>query len=592
MRNERRWLRLGALIAILATTLVGVFAIGILHNRLHQDLKERQIESAKKQIASSLEEFRQILEQESRRPFTEYSHSNFRGVSAESFIQFSNISSLQPSVRIPGLVGFFQIVEKQKLELPFFPEGLQTDRQDRERRRVLARKVLSTIFKTQPLSTNNDVRLRFSQIFRGVWLPNINTSDIVPLKAIPTKSIATKTFSKSVPAKSEDIHSISQSLTLASQALPVQAFLLENGFLVFYRNVIHSGKSLTQGFVVDQKSFFGSLFKDLANDESKNLTFVVDDRELDIFPSAQSEASQLVQVDELSPIQNLSLVVSGRKTKLDAIPMMILALVALVFFVIIGVVILMYRIAIRQLELSERQAAFVSAVSHELRTPITAIRMHGELLKAGWSKDETAKFSSYDYILKESERLSRLIENVLRYARIGRDSDALNVERIEIEDLRSLIRENIKPLVLQSDFEFEWIDSTEAAIDANHSLELKLDRDALVQILVNLVENGMKFSRASQIKKIVLSLEKSSDFLVVRIRDFGPGISATDQLKVFELFFRGEDEMTRTTPGTGIGLALVKSLSDRMGLEVRFENRSPGCEFLLKIPLLGPIGSA
>lgn len=599
MKNERRLLRIGAYIGVLATVLVGVLVIVVLHNQIRRGLNERQVESARKQVGSSLEEFRQILEQESRRPFTEYSHSNFRGVSAQSFVQFSNISSLQPSVRIPGLVGFFQIAEKQKLELPFFPEGLPTGRQDRERRRDLARKVLSTIFKTQPLSASEDLRTRFSQLFRGVWLPNINTSEIVPLKAIPTKVVSPKVLSKSAPPI-ETLEALrSQSLNLAStsQAFPIQAFLLENGYLVFYRSVLHNGRTLTQGFVVDQKSFFGSLFGELTKDASKQLTLVVENQDLGIFPTTLQSSYPLFQVDELLPIQGLSLLVSGKDAKLDATQITILALVALVVLVIIGAVILMYKTAIRQLELSERQAAFVSSVSHELRTPITAIRMHGEILKAGWSKDEAAKESSYDYILKESERLSRLIENVLRYARIGRDSDPLNIERVSLPELRTLITEKVAPLVTQNQFLFELIDNLGSRQHGQtDSSAIDIDRDALTQILINLVDNGVKFSRTSVEKKITLTLENSDQSLKIGVRDFGPGISPgitqTNPHKVFELFFRAEDEMTRTTPGTGLGLALVKSLSDRMGLKVWFENRSPGCEFLLQIPVSKSVESS
>lgn len=586
MKNERTWLGVGAAVAIFSTVAVGILSVAVLYFQFLRNFEENQTLTARKVISTSLDEFRQILEQESKRPFTEYSHSNFSGVSAQSFLRFSNISAIEPSVRIPGLVGFFQITGSKKLELPFFPEGLATDRKDRDQRRALARRIYGSIYKTQPINTDSGTRRRFQQIFQGVWLPNFDATQVVALKSIPTKKLSPKLLKSMSPIeKIEDLNPQSQTLSSNSQALPMQSFVLESGFLVFYRNVINGSRLLTQGFVVDQKTFFVSLFKELlknsenSNEPSVRLTVLIEDQALGFFTAPSTDETLLFQTNELFPLEGITLLVSSPPARLSAFQAAGLTSVVLIVFIILIAIALMYRTTIRQIELSERQAAFVSAVSHELRTPITAIRMHGELLKSGWTNSEATKENSYDYILKESERLSRLIENVLRYARIGRDSDPLSFERFSLGELKALISEKIAPLVIQSGFILEIQDQT--PLDA--SIYVEFDRDALTQILINIVDNGIKFSRLSGQKKIEITFKENGQFVEIGIRDFGPGILEQSRNQIFELFYRAQDELTQTTPGTGLGLALVKSLSDRMGLLIQVENRQPGLEFLLKL---------
>ncbi|MBN8542622.1 MAG: HAMP domain-containing histidine kinase [Deltaproteobacteria bacterium] len=547
MKSERTWLRIGASIATFASIAVGILIVAVLRYQFLQNFLDTQTSFARKSISTSLEEFRQILDQESKRPFTEYSQSNFGGVSTQSFLRFSNISAVEPSVRIPGLVGFFQITEKKKLELPFYPEGLASDRKDRERRRDLARRIYGSIYKTQPINSDDGTRDRYQRIFKGIWLPNFDVAEIVTPKSVPTKSLSVKMLKSGSPIeKIEDLRPQSQSLSSNSQALPMQTFVLESGYLVFYRTVLHNSKLLTQGFVVDQKTFFLSLFKELIDDTKRTseiaaqLTLLVEGRALGFFPSPTADAVPLFQTNELSPLEGFTLLVSSSPGRLSLIQILALGSVVLTVLIILGAILLLYRTAIRQLELSERQAAFVSSVSHELRTPITAIRMHGELLKAGWADNQARRESSYDYILKESERLSRLIENVLRYARIGRDSDPLSLEKVSSLELKFLMEKKIFPIIYQSGFQLELQDQ----IPSDSSNGVEIDPDALTQILINIVDNAIKFSRTSEQKKISISLKENETFIEIKVRDFGPGIPEESRSKVFDLFFRAENEMT------------------------------------------------
>ena len=122
-----------------------------------------------------------------------------------------------------------------------------------------------------------------------------------------------------------------------------------------------------------------------------------------------------------------------------------------------------YRFGIRQIELSAQQQDFVSAVSHELKTPLTSIRMYGEILRAGWA-DEDKKRSYYDFIYHESERLSRLINNVLRLARLTRNGEGLDQSPAKVTELLSLVESKVAAQVDQAGFTLR-IDKSAAADD-------------------------------------------------------------------------------------------------------------------------------
>ena len=121
----------------------------------------------------------------------------------------------------------------------------------------------------------------------------------------------------------------------------------------------------------------------------------------------------------------------------------LLAWVAVTLAVVLcGGTLLMYRFAVGQMRLARQQQDFVSAVSHELKTPLTSIRMYGEMLQAGWA-DEAKRQAYYDYIHSESERLSRLIENVLQLARLTRNTQRFDLKSMTVAELLDLVRRKL-----------------------------------------------------------------------------------------------------------------------------------------------------
>ncbi len=118
---------------------------------------------------------------------------------------------------------------------------------------------------------------------------------------------------------------------------------------------------------------------------------------------------------------------------------------------------------------------------------------------------------------------------------------------------------------------------------------LALDADAFAQILINLVDNALKFSAGAERREIEIASRLESDGLVLyTVRDFGPGIPKGQMKKIFELFYRPTDEITRSTTGTGIGLALVQQLAAAMGGRVEVRNCDPGAEFRVSFPAEAP----
>jgi signal transduction histidine kinase len=237
---------------------------------------------------------------------------------------------------------------------------------------------------------------------------------------------------------------------------------------------------------------------------------------------------------------------------------------------------LMYRLGIRQIELVRQQQNFVSAVSHELKSPLTSIRMYGEILREGWATEEK-KRTYYAYIHDESERLSRLISNVLQLARVTRNDLQLELQPTVVSDLLEAVKTRIVSQIERSGFQL--------ALNCGRGAQeavIEIDADAFVQILINLVDNAIKFSAKAERKTIELGCHlQQNDTLIFSIRDYGPGIAKDQRKKVFKLFYRSENESTRETMGTGIGLALVQQLTLAMHGQVDLVNKSPGAEFRL-----------
>jgi signal transduction histidine kinase len=242
----------------------------------------------------------------------------------------------------------------------------------------------------------------------------------------------------------------------------------------------------------------------------------------------------------------------------------------------------LYRLASQQIKLAAAQHNFVSAVSHELKTPLTSIRMYGEMLRAGWVQDDDKRQTYYDFIFFESERLSRLVANILQLSRLTHQSMSLDLQSCSPAILLDAVQANVQAQVEAAGFRLEV--HNRLSPEQNVAVQVEVEEDAFTRIMINLVDNALKFSAQAAHKVVCLSLEMGGHprpLVTFSVRDYGPGIKRQHRNKIFRRFYRVGSELTRSTPGTGIGLALVKELANMMQADVDVCNHQPGAEFRL-----------
>jgi signal transduction histidine kinase len=229
----------------------------------------------------------------------------------------------------------------------------------------------------------------------------------------------------------------------------------------------------------------------------------------------------------------------------------------------------LYRMVSVVVSFAERRSNFVAAVSHELKTPLTAIRMYGEMLRDGIVPTEAKRAEYYRHITAESERLSRLINNVLEFSRLEKGTRQMSLVTDSLRPVVVEAAELLRPHAERHGFVLDV--DVDAALPA-----VRFERDALFQMLFNLVDNAVTYARESAPKRIALRCHAGGGAVHLVVRDHGPGIARHHLRRVFEPFYRGESEVTRRSKGTGLGLALVRSLAEEMGARVSARNVTDG----------------
>jgi signal transduction histidine kinase len=386
--------------------------------------------------------------------------------------------------------------------------------------------------------------------------------------------------------------------TFESELDPLEVSVLDTGEIVMFRNVWRGGQRYIQGALIDRTRFVdqavGSAYRASSLASMSDVAVTYRGRPLATLrattggvsyesrPDASLAGTPLHRARLSPPFGDLELAFSVNQLPSAPGALLLLWISVTLAAVLCGGFYFMYRFAVGQLRLARQQQDFVSAVSHELKTPLTSIRMYGEMLKAGWA-DDAKKQTYYDYIHSESERLSRLIENVLQLARLTRSSQQLDVKRVASSELLDMVRSKCATQAERAGFALTVRDSVPPGT------ELALDADAFAQVLINLVDNALKFSSGAERKEIEIASRLETDgWVLFTVRDFGPGIPKGQMKKIFELFYRPPDELTRATAGTGIGLALVLQLTAAMGGCVEVRNCEPGAEFRVSFPREAP----
>jgi signal transduction histidine kinase len=235
-----------------------------------------------------------------------------------------------------------------------------------------------------------------------------------------------------------------------------------------------------------------------------------------------------------------------------------------------------FRMVRRESEMARLKSDFVANVSHDLKTPLSLIRMFAETLEMDRVPDPAARREYYAVITRESERLTRLIDNVLDFSRI--DSGRQRYDR-RPATLEPIVRETVEafrhPLTEQG---------FEVTIDVEPDLpELSLDEGAIGQALGNLVDNAIKYSDARRWLRV--SARRAGDGVAIEVADHGVGIPPAEVPRVFEKFYRVGRSDTQGRRGTGLGLALVKHVVEAHGGRVDVQSRpGEGSRFTLVLP--------
>ncbi|PYP57920.1 MAG: hypothetical protein DMD44_08575 [Gemmatimonadetes bacterium] len=238
----------------------------------------------------------------------------------------------------------------------------------------------------------------------------------------------------------------------------------------------------------------------------------------------------------------------------------------------------------RESELSRLRADFVSGVSHELRTPLAQIRMFSETLLLGRVRTDEERVRSLEIVDQEARRLTHLVENLLHFSRSERQATRLSPTAAPLAPLVREAVEAFAPLAAARGVAFRT--------ELSDGLVAPVDAEALRQMLVNLLDNAVKYGPADQ--TITVGLDAGDAKALIRVEDQGPGIPAADRERIWDRFWRLERDRGSAVAGTGIGLSVVRELVALHGGRAWAEEGGggAGARFVLELPLAGQAQAA
>lgn len=246
---------------------------------------------------------------------------------------------------------------------------------------------------------------------------------------------------------------------------------------------------------------------------------------------------------------------------------------AAVALALLGLAVWFYRASTAELRRAARRVSFVNQVSHELKTPLTNIRMYAELLDdALWDADDRTR-RHLGVIVDESQRLSRLIGNILTFARHQRDRLTLRPVPHVLDELVEGVLEQFAPAFASKGI------VVSAALDAPDTAQL--DADAVGQILANLLGNVEKY--AADGGRVEVSTRQDDTGVWLTVSDAGPGIGRGHQNRIFEPFYRISDKLSDGVAGTGIGLGIARALARLHGGDLTLEPSDVGARFTARL---------
>ncbi|MBE9544867.1 MAG: HAMP domain-containing histidine kinase [Proteobacteria bacterium] len=370
------------------------------------------------------------------------------------------------------------------------------------------------------------------------------------------------------------------------EVAPLQAVFLNDAQIFIFRRIMINQQIYRQGFVLKVNAFLEHLTQTyfrtqpMARFTGLKLSVVDLGREADAVEAGpySKNSDFILNRGFPSPFSFLKATLTcsqiprsaGRRTL--NIMLMVLAVIVLIGLFAI------YQSARAIEDLSERRSQFVSSVTHELKTPLTNIRMYIEMLEQGIAKSPDREQEYFRILDSEGARLSRLINNVLEMSKLERKQRHLDLQTGSLAEVVAEVETVMAEKLKQDGFSL--------IVAPGDIPPFKYDREVMIQVLINLIENSMKFGKSASEHDIHIRTRLEGSHVKIMVSDTGPGIPRQALKKIFNDFYRVENSLTRTTRGTGIGLALVKKFVKLMGGTVTAANNSgPGCTITISLPL-------
>ena len=536
---------------------------------------------------------------EEKRSYSEYGFIRTVQVIGGEENTLSELVDYPVTSQYTGLVGHFQLTPDNTLRTPFLPEGRfgqilleqipQAERMRREEVRSKIKTILDELkIENRGIEAMAQPRDSVEKVIDYIYKqdPKLDHSKkkepIRPHRVETTSEMENIAFN----AESQDMDSLSATTVNYNHEVEIEPFMakINSDYMVFYRNVTRGSELYIQGYIVDTKAYLNSLVKNETQFYPLEKDLVLEFRDgaktLLAF-GTKDESQEIFSTKLIPPLNSISLVMHMKNRDDSRGATFLIFLGAVVLIILGGGLVAIYRLTKSELNLAKKRQDFISAVSHELKTPLTSIRMYAELLQNSWVANEEKKQKYYNQIASEADRLTRLIQNVLNLSKL--DGDRWNVQlakdrpKAVLDDFVATYSKNVE----KHGFELTVSSDTDV-----RDITLMMDRDAIMQILMNLVDNSLKFSKDADYKMIVIELRIKDTDVYLAVRDYGPGIPPAEMKKVFQEFYRVENEMTRRTSGTGIGLSMVKKLCTLTNMKIEMENAGPGLRTKIHFPPL------
>ena len=553
---------------------------------------------------------------EDRRSYADYRFIRSVPVFGGEEITMSELAEFPQRSHYVGLVGHFQLDPAGNLSTPVLPDGVleRIPMVDRAKR-VAIRNKISLILNTSGFAAMSSPAIAMTSSSSEKLADSTHKNDSRLIDQIYKQDIDIASTRKKKKSSKHRVEQITEtgdfafgveSTKLDTTGLLVRLIntetthsmeaeidffqaIVDSNYIIFHRTVRRGTDVFIQGFIVDARAYLTNLvkneiekYKGVTKGNQQDplvLAFFHKNKSFVAFGERNNITTELLSESLQAPLSDITfkMYTTQRAPGGEFVTFIGFLMLAVLAIGLISI----YHVTQSRMKLAAKRQDFVSAITHELKTPLTAIKMYAELLQNSWVASEEKKQKYYGQIASEADRLSRLIQNVLNLSKL--DGNRWNVQlRMDkpkqvLDDFVSTYSKNVE----KQGFELTVSSDTDA-----DNISLMIDRDAIMQILMNLVDNSLKFSKNADYKMINVELRIKGTDMYLAVRDYGPGIPPSEMKKVFQEFYRVENEMTRQTSGTGIGLSMVKKLCALCNMTIELENANPGLRTKIHFPSL------